>query len=91
MTETSNAGSWLKWSYLYSSSNLHISLWILRTVMYPSAKTRPGTSQATKIIIFVNSLSLENNVVKLLFSEVSSWMFEGLWLHIWPDLTHAVD
>ena len=38
--------------------SLHVSIWILRTASYPSAKARPGTSQATKVIICVNSLSL---------------------------------
>ena len=33
-------------------SFLHISIWILRTIMYPSGKTRPGSSQATKINVF---------------------------------------
>ena len=31
--------------------------------MYPSGMTCPGKSQATKIIILVNSLSLSINVV----------------------------
>ena len=35
--------------------HLHISIWILRIVMYPSAKERPGTIQATMITIFVKS------------------------------------
>ena len=38
--------------------SLHNSIWILRTVMYSSAKTCPETSQATKIINCMNSLGL---------------------------------
>ena len=38
--------------------SLHNSIWILRTVMYPCAKTCAETSQGTKIINCVNSLGL---------------------------------
>ena len=52
-------GKWLKLPIEIADSNdsiftcppsLHIFLWILRTVMYPSAKVRHGACQASKIL-----------------------------------------
>ena len=38
--------------------SLAISIWILRTVVYPSAETHAGPSQATKIKLFARIVSL---------------------------------
>ena len=78
-------GLWLN-SIFIRLPFLHISVWILSTVMYPSAEARPGSSQATKIKIFARIV----NVFKLMLlflSSVPSWAFEGLWLHFWRVLT----
>ena len=78
-------GLWLN-SIFIRPPFLHISVWILSTVMYPSAEARPGSSQATKIKIFARIV----NVFKLMLlflSSVPSWVFEGLSLHLWRVLT----
>ena len=43
----------LQMEIFYRLPSLLTCIWILRTVMYPSAKTRPEPSQATKINAFV--------------------------------------
>ena len=63
-------GLWLKWLKLQMEivdkndsiftrlPSLHISVWILRTVMHPSAEARTGPSQATNINLFARIVNL---------------------------------
>ena len=45
--------------------------------MYPSAETRPGTSQATKVNLFVKIVKVLK-LMLLFLSKVPLWIFEGL-------------
>ena len=46
--------------------------------MYPSAGTRPGTSQATKVNLFVKIVKVLKLMLLTIFVKVPLWMFEGL-------------
>ena len=83
-------GLWLKLQMknIYSSSTL---AYLHLNVKNCNVFICKDTSQATKTIICVNSLSLSIDFVKLFLLKVPSCMFEGLGLHLWPDLTHAVN
>ena len=56
--------------------------WIGLRTMHPLAKPRYGSNQATKINLFVRIV----DAFKLM-----SWMFEGLWLHLWLVLKNAIN
>ena len=49
---------------------LHVSIWILRTVTYPSAETGPGPSQATKINLFARIVSLRISLAVFVKSQI---------------------
>ena len=64
---------------------LHISVCILRTVMYPFPEAYPGHSRAAKINLFAKIVS----VFKLRLLTIL--VREELWLHLWPVLTQAIN
>ena len=55
-----NGKRWLNDPILYLSPSLNTSIWILRTVTYPAAKTLPGPSQPTKISLFARIVDIFN-------------------------------
>ena len=58
--------------------------------MYSSLEASPGPIQATKINLFARIVTVFQ-LTLLFLSKVPSWVFEGLWLHLWPILTQAIN
>ena len=55
--------------------------------MYPSAEKRPVPNQASKINNFARIVKVFKLII---FVESIIVDVEGLWLYLWPVLTHAI-